>query len=114
MSQEQDVRTLALEQAYEMFISEGDDGPSYNDVYQEARYGITLKFDIYEHLQGHIQVRNKTGKVFIRGKAYDSDEFYTELEQRNKVIKAWLEEHTQAPQLTEVRKGIVPEVAKHG
>lgn len=87
-----DILTLSLEEAWEMFIMLNSNTSS--NEYTKARWGVKIMFDIYEHLNGAILQKMKVGKVHIKGKAYESSDFHSELEIRKKIIKNWLVENT--------------------
>lgn len=92
MVNELDIKTLSLEEAYELFISEVD---KYRDskIYGQIRFGIKIRFDIYDYLNGNIRVKHKSGKAIIKGRVYDMEDIYGEIEERNKEMKEWLVEN---------------------
>lgn len=85
-----DVRELSIEQAWHVFITEID---TQSREYQQARFGHRLKFDIYETFKGYFTIKPKTGKIYIRTKAYRLEDFHTEMEIREKQIKRWILEN---------------------
>ena len=87
MNSEVEFKTMSLEEAWNFFKTEIE----MNSVeYQNARFGIYMMFDINDYFYGHISVKSKTGKVFIRGKSFKTEDFYTELEHRERQIKSYL------------------------
>ena len=102
---EDNYETFTVEQSF-MYIQsyldsigeEDDEGNKlYMDlsqVYQKARYGVKMKFDLYFHIYGHLTIKTKTGILIYKGKSYDMSDYYTELEQRNILMKKWIRENT--------------------
>lgn len=98
MSSNLDYLQLGLEECWNIFKSEGDlQETEYKQLYHLIRHGIGIKFDINIYLNGHIIIKPKTGKVFIRGHIYSSESLYTELEKRERLIKGWLIENLTNP-----------------
>lgn len=65
------------------------------EVYSKARYGVNIRFDLYDYLNNIMVIKGKTGKIIVRGKnnrmnLYDISDFWTELEQRTIIMKKWL------------------------
>lgn len=89
MNQDLDILTLGLPEAWNMYKIMSD----RDEDYRKARFGIDIKFDINDYLKGRILTKPKTGKALIRGKTCSLEEFETELEEREKVIKSWLLEN---------------------
>lgn len=87
MTNDTEIRTMALEQAWNTMKTEIE---MTEREYKQARFGINIIFDINDYLKGRITIKAKTGKAFIRGKAHRLEEFETELEQRERIIKGWL------------------------
>lgn len=100
MKQDVDIMTLGLEDAWEMFVTLNEE---LDYIYEKARWGIKIKFDIYDYLNGAIQEKIKTGKVHIKGIAYESSDYYSELEIRKKLIKRWLLENYQEEEIWTMR-----------
>jgi hypothetical protein len=86
MNNDMEILTLGLTEAWSMFkiMNNGDES------YRKVRFGITIKFDINDYIKGRIMTKPKIGKALIRGKTYKLEEFETELESRERVIKQWL------------------------
>lgn len=85
-SNDLDILTMGLPEAWNMYkmLSEHD------NEYNEARFGKKIRFDINDYLKGRILIKPKTGKALIKGKGYLLEDFETELEEREKIIKEWL------------------------
>lgn len=90
MSRDIDISTLGLEEAYNAFKVEVD---TMSKDYKQARFGKNIRFDINIYLRGHIIIKHKIGKAYILGKVYDIEDIYTELEERERIIKDWLHEN---------------------
>lgn len=82
-----DIRTLDLREAWNFFKTEI---AMEDETYRKARFGIKVKFDINDYLKGRIPVKAKTGKALVRGQAHKLEDFETELEVRERIIKDWL------------------------
>lgn len=91
MNQDLDILTLGLAEAWEMFVVLNESSAS--EEYTKARWGVKIHFDIYEHLDNSFQQKSKSGKIHIRGQAYDKSDYNSELEVRKKIIKEWLLEN---------------------
>lgn len=89
MNQDLDILTLGLPEAWNMYKIMAD----HDQSYREARFGIRIKFDINDYLKGRILTKPKTGKALIRGHTCKLEDFETELEAREKIIKEWLVEN---------------------
>lgn len=87
MTNDLDIRTLSLEEAWQTFKTEIQMDEA---EYRLARFGCDIRFDINDYLKGRIAIKGKVGKAFIRGCAYMLEDFETELENRERVIKEWL------------------------
>ena len=87
MSTEIEFKTMSFNDAWNFFKTEIE---MSSVEYQNARFGMFIMFDINDYINGHINVKAKTGKVYIRGKTYKTEDFYTEIEYREREIKAWL------------------------
>lgn len=82
-----DIQEMGLEEAYNYFILLI---PSTTKEYNQARYGINIKFDIYEYFRGNLKIYQKKGIVVIHKQIIKLDHLYTELENRTKIIKKML------------------------
>lgn len=107
---EKDVREMGLEEAYNNFILLV---ASNTQEYQWVRYGINIKFDIYNYFQGNMKIYKKKEMMIIHKKIYKLDAIYTELENRIKIIKKVLLELTnknkeivQMRGIEEIMKGV--------
>jgi hypothetical protein len=67
--------------------------PDIIETYEKARYGIVKKFDIYDYINGTMQLKSKTGKALYRGKAIPLGDMWTELEKRSVILKKWLRQN---------------------
>lgn len=104
-----DFRSMSFEEAWQFFKTESEmSDPSY----KAARFGISIMFDINEYIMGYIRVKGKVGKVYIRDKAYSSEDFFTELELREKEIKNWLLDNFSQPDIATAwsDNGMIPSV----
>lgn len=97
----QDIMTMPLNEAWEMFVTMNDDVNS--NTYLKGRWGNKIKFDIYDHLNNTFTHKGKVGKVIIRGKSVETSDYHSELEIRKKMIKDWLIENCKEKDLYEDR-----------
>lgn len=99
MNADLDILTLGLPEAWNMYkiMTEHD------EEYRKARFGIKIKFDINDYLKGRILIKPKTGKALVRGKTFILEDFETELEEREKVVKDWLLENYTEEELIKPR-----------
>lgn len=101
MNQDLDILTLGLNEAWNMYKIMA----SHDNSYKMARFGVNIKFDINDYLKGRIQTKPKSGRALIRGQTCKLEDFETELEEREKVVKEWLLENYQEEELTAPRGG---------
>lgn len=95
---EEDIRTLNVKESFLLltqYMTEIEDFEGLQEVYDTARFGIKLKFDLYDYIYENITMKGKTGKIIYRGRTIDLSNFWTELEARNILIKKWLIENTE-------------------
>lgn len=71
--------------------------------YKKARFGINIRFDLNDYLKGRINIKSKSGKALIKGKSHDLEEFETEIEKRERLIKKWLLENCQEKEVAKPR-----------
>lgn len=88
---------LTLEDAYKRFCVYKIDNKELEKSYQQIRWGIKIKFDIYTHFKNKIINKEKEGVVIIEGKSYANKDYYTELEEREALIKKEILEHVSVP-----------------
>lgn len=104
MEDEKDISQLNVKEAFytiQQFLDEigekDEDGkPMYEDlpnIYKKGRYGLKIKFDIYDYINETIGFKTKTGQVCYRSKTFKLSEFWTELEDRAIIMKKWLKQN---------------------
>lgn len=93
---EQDIGSMNIKESFLSLTQYlGDEKyPDLDEIYQEIRFGIDLKFDLYDYINEMIQTKSKSGRVIYRGKTIDLTKFWTEIETRNIKAKKWLKENT--------------------
>ena len=99
MGERVDILTLGIEEAWNMYKGVQEEDPNYAKI----RFGISIPFDINDYLKGRMVIKGKIGKVIIRGIQQDLVDFETELELREKLIKAYLEEVMIGKEIKEPR-----------
>lgn len=87
-----EILSMSLEEAYNLLamIRENPQNLRRSEIeaiYQKARYGDILKFDIYDVFQENIKQKSKSGVYIIKGKRIPSTEFYSEIERRSSAIR---------------------------
>ena len=90
-----EILKLDLHDAWNWFITLCDDKGC--DEYRQARFGVNtnIPFDIYDYFNGTVLIKSKRGKVYIRKHECSLTDFYTELEDREKIIKTWILDNTE-------------------
>ena len=107
MSQDVDFRSLGLEEAWNYFKSEAN---MNEEAYRKARFGVDIMFDINEYLLGYIRIKGKTGQVIHRATSYNTEDFFTELEMRERIIKEWLIENLTPDEIASSWDDMEPKV----
>lgn len=103
MNEEQlKIRALSLEEAWNVFKTEAE---MTDQEYKQSRYGVEIKFDIYDYFMGNIIIKQKKGLVKIGNATYRLTDLYTELELRERIMKDYLEEAFQEDELVTSRIG---------
>lgn len=73
------------------------------EVYDKARYGIKLKFDIYNLFTKNYSEKVKSHSVIVEGKTHKLQDFYTEIEKRETLIKKTILDTLEEPELASPR-----------
>lgn len=95
MTEDIDINSLNIKESFLMLTQYMDeDYEDIEEIYQKVRFGINLRFDIYDYINEMIKTKDKNGIVIYRGKNMNLTKFWTELEQRNIIAKKWLKENT--------------------
>ena len=84
----EELISLGAQEAYDLFAM---DSSGSEKEYIEARYGKRIHFDYYDYLNGSIYQNPKTGKIRYMEKEYNLSDFYTEIEERKRIINKELE-----------------------
>lgn len=87
---ETDVDRMDFQDAYDLFVNEA---PKESTEYAKVRYGVKLKFDVYDYFHDLMTVKEKTGWVIHHGKKFKLTDLWTEVEERAKICKAWLKDN---------------------
>jgi len=98
-TQNLDIMTLPLEEAWNVIKVLDCD----NTTYKKARFGIQIPFDINDYIKERIIIKAKSNIAIIKGKPYSLTDFETELEQREKTIKEWLNKNYGKTPLSQPR-----------
>lgn len=100
------VMQMNIEEAWEVFKMLVRDMEEFDEEsYKKARFGIRIKFDINEYTNKWIRVKTKKGIVLIRGKVYRSEDFWTEIEEREYLIKRWIIENIEDEEMAKSYRG---------
>lgn len=99
----EDISSLDIKQAFLMLAEEKDgDYKDIEEVYGKARFGIQKRFDIYDYIYDLMSFSKvKSGKVIYRGVTIKLTEFWTEIEERNNLIKKWLRDNLEPDSLAQ-------------
>ena len=98
---ETEILKMSLEEAYSLFLVERKNLETSEDVgrddviiikstYKQARFGIKVQFDIHDYFNEIYWHKAKCSKVKIGGDTFYREEFYTEIEERETLIKGFL------------------------
>ena len=82
-----EILTLGIKEAWNVYKIKIDN----DEDYRKVRFGIKIKFDLNDYLKNRIVMKSKIGKVIVRGNTHNLTDFDTELEEREKIMKVWLE-----------------------
>lgn len=83
--------TLNIEQAWEAFISQKDESPEAEKTYEQARFGNgTCDFDLMDYLKGFYVHKAKKGMVSIGRHTLKREDMWTEIINRNAILKRYL------------------------
>lgn len=98
-----DVTGMGLHETYKLFVQLAQEAneiedpkirkefkEEYKKIYQQARFGLTLKFDIYTEFNEFYAPKTKSGKINIEGRTYELWEYFTELEERESLMKKFI------------------------
>lgn len=100
MSNEDEIRTMNLEETWNMFKTMIE---MNTKDYVTARFGKRIRFDINDYIKGKITEKRKVGKTIIKGKVYSSEEFETELEERERTMKNYIIKETKTQEVATPR-----------
>ena len=101
-----DVRTINLEQAFNMFKTLDDDSEEYRNIELKVIKGIFIKFSLFDALykRQNINLINESiGKIIINGKSFSMESFDIELMEREKLIKKFLIDKLENKQIAKIR-----------
>lgn len=86
---EQAVYEMNEQQAYDTYTVMCLENPEMKKSYNQIRFGIDLKFDIYKHLRGQVSESEKNNIVRVKGVGeFSMEEYYTEIENRLALMKS--------------------------
>lgn len=89
-----DFRSMDLAESWNHFSMSCPDG---DPLFNRVRFGVNVHFDIFDFLYGLINIQDNVGRNIVRignsGKKMKRDQFFTEIEERRKLIIHWLEEN---------------------
>lgn len=85
---EERIRTMGLKQAY-YFLTSEEDVPK--NILELARFGRLIpRIDVYDYFNGTLVLKSKKGEVLHRGKKFNVEDVYTDMEMRLVAIKKFL------------------------
>lgn len=97
-----DVATLPLHDAWKLFMLQK--GIQNTQEYRKARFGININFDINDALIGNIKIKAKSQEAIINRWKYNLEDYNTELENRERIIKEYLIEQLEPERLVTYAK----------
>lgn len=98
-----EITGMDLRETYRLFVqlaqeaneiedpkTRGEFKREYKDVYQKVRFGISLMFDIYTEFNEFYLPKAKAGRINIENRTYELWEYFTELEERESLMKKFI------------------------
>ena len=98
-----DLVSLGLKEAYDVYNIEKLEKEELGEIYHKVRFGINLEFDIYDLFSNNYVVKEKKGIVIIGRRKYPMKDFFSEIENRNALIKKALIESIEDDDIVEGR-----------
>jgi len=85
-----------MQELWDTFITLEGEYREFDAEYDEVRYGIDVKFEIYDLWEDTKTIvrKDKDGKVIIKGNTYKLEDFRTEKEERRKIMVEAILENT--------------------
>lgn len=90
MTELEEIRTWDIEKLWN-FIS--IEQKIDRKTYELVRFGNGVKMDINDFIRNAYIIKNKSGKVFYRGKVYWLEDLYTDIESRRREAFRWIEKN---------------------
>lgn len=86
----------SLEEMYNTFINLEGEYKEYRKDYQKVRFGIIIEYDIYLNWKdGRIIEKPKDNAVIINGDVYDEADFWSDEEERRKIMAKAIIDNTE-------------------
>lgn len=82
-----EIIKLNMQEAYKLLNIITIENPNIKTQYEKIRNGIKLKFDIYNIFTENYTIKTKDNKIIMNKQNYKLNEFYTEIEKREALIK---------------------------
>lgn len=82
------VVTGSMQELWDTFITLEGEYDNFEKDYDDVRFGMDVKFEIYDLWEDTKQIvrKDKDGKVIIDGNTYKLESFRTEKEERRKIM----------------------------
>lgn len=86
---EKEIMQLPMQEAFDYLVQMTMEGKrDIKKAYEQARFGVKVPFDIYDAFYQNIKEKIKSREITIGNEIIcDLSEFYTEMEQRQAIIK---------------------------
>lgn len=86
MKLELEIVSMGMEEAFKMFVLKAERDSM---EYLRARFGTNreYQFDIYDYFENNYSKKQKTGEIIIDNNVISKERFFTEIEEREKIIK---------------------------
>lgn len=86
----QQIAEMSLKASYDLLLALPEsDSPHFSKVLDSVKYGVRIKFNIYDYFNEKFIIRWKARKIdlYCIGKRYNLDAFHSEIEARTKAVK---------------------------
>lgn len=94
-----EVMSMDILTAYKAYTVLKLDEPELTKDYNKVRFGIKLRFDINNILTENYYIKGKAGTIWVEGNKYPLKDFYTEMEEREALIKKAILDSLEEPKL---------------
>lgn len=99
------VMTGSMQNLWDTFINLEGEYDGFEEDYELIRYGISVKFEIYDLWEDTKQIirKDKDEMVIVKGKQYKLEAFRTEKEERRRMMANAIIENTEEKEVLHPR-----------